>query len=227
MDVAFQYQQLNDWFLSPHGEKLQLTLETLLQSVPMQNFSQRFLQIGSCGENHWFQGLPFSQKWMLSPESLSSTSVEADPYYLPFGPDALDVVFAPFALNMGLEPWRLIYELDYALSSMGYLIFTGLNPLGIWRWSRCFGQKQWYQATGGCSFWRLKSILHYFGYRQIDAQFFYYIPPVQHPRLLSYFDVVDRFSKLIPPYPPAFYFLVMQKQELDFIKTPLLARQTF
>jgi len=221
MDVSSRYQQLNDWFLTAHGEKLQLTIESLLQSVPMQNFSQRYLQIGSCGQNHWFSELHYSQKWLLSPCPLSENHLEADPYYLPFGSDALDVIFSPFALNMGLEPWRLIYALDQSLSSMGYLIFMGLNPMGIWRWSRFFGKKQWYQSAGGCSFWRLKAILNYFGYRQVDAQFFYFIPPVQNQHLISYFDLVDRFAKLIPPYPPAFYFLVMQKQELDFILSPV------
>ena len=224
MEVASRYQQMHDWFLTPHGHRLEIAISELLQSVPYQNFSQRFLQIGSCGNNIWTPQLSPSQKWMMSPSQMAHQDIEGDPYHLPFGPDSLDVIFAPYILNLGFEPWRLIYELNQTLTSMGLLIFIGMNPIGIWRWTRLWGRQNWYQFPGGCSFWRLKTILEYFGYQQIDAQYFYYIPPVQDERLLTYFDMVDRFSKLLPVYPPAFYFLVMQKQEFNIIKNPVLSR---
>lgn len=224
MDVASRYKQMHEWFLMPHGRQLEIAISELLQSVPYQNFSQRFLQIGSCGKNIWHQHLLPSQKWIMTPSQSIQQNIEGDPYHLPFGSDSLDVIFCPYIFDLGFEPWRLIYEINQALSSMGLLIFIGMNPIGIWRWTSLWSHQQWYQSHGGCSLFRLKAILKYFGYQQIDAQFFYYIPPVQDKRLLSYFDMVDRFSRLLPVYPPAFYFLVMQKQEFGLCNHPILTR---
>ena len=229
MDVYNSYQHLHDWFQTFAGQRLETEIMECLQHRELTGFNQSLLQIGDIGQNQWLSDLKFKNHWVYSPYPSSYANLIGFPTELPFANHSMDVLFAPFIFEMGLEIRPLINELDRVLESMGYLIIIGFNPLGLWKCSKYFARpskRLWYQAYRGASFWSVKSMLMSLGYAQIDAQFFYYIPPVSNPTLINYFNVINRFAKLIAPYPPSFFMLVMQKRDADFTlvgleKTPL------
>jgi hypothetical protein len=216
MEIDTCYQQFEKWFSSKQGSHVQTELNSILEEIDWHLWSSRFLQIGSCGQNPWQQWLPFQQNIILSPYQSAAVDVVSHPLHLPFATQSIDVLFSPFTLDLGLELMPLLYEYDRVLKSMGLIIFVGVNRLGLWKlskhlkWCRA---KNWYQFNSGTSYWRLRQLMHGLGYQHYASEFFYYIPPVQSQKVINYFEWVNRVAKFIAPYPPSFYYLIMQKQE--------------
>jgi hypothetical protein len=229
MDATAFYKKMDKWFNTRAGDKLQMEVVEYIKILDFCHLSQRFLQIGSCGQNLWLDAFGFQDTHVVSPIWTPYTDVLAQPHTLPFANRSMEVVFAPFLFESGLQIELLIHELDRVLQSMGLVIILGFTPIGLWKLSRYFKSKKnydWYQMNPGHSYWSLRSAFRGIDYLQTDTKFFYYIPPFQKTTLISYFDWVDRFAKLIAPYPPSLFLLVMQKQEPQFI-TGHLAKSSF
>lgn len=216
MDFGLRFRQCEQWFSSAAGKRLEQELSQVLQQIDFSDWKGRFLQIGSTGENPWFSNLDFASKWLLLPYDKKGVDIIAHPHEIPLPSHIMDVVFAPFALDLGVDVGKFLFEVDRVLSSMGVVIFIGLNPTGVWRLSRFFSwsKKSWYQTKKSCSAWHLKKFLQQLDYQCLQLDFFYYIPPIQHPVLIRYFNWVNRLSKMIAFYPPSFYILSMQKKDI-------------
>jgi len=229
IDATSFYRQMDDWFNTQAPDRLQAEVVEHIKRLDLFHLSQRFLQIGTCGHNLWLDVFGFQEAHVVSPILTPYADVVAQPYLLPFSNRSMEVVFAPFLFESGLQTEPLIHELDRVLQSMGLVVILGFTPIGLWKLSRLFKSKKhynWYQMYPGHSYWSLRSAFRGLDYTQTDTKFFYYIPPFQKKILISYFDWVDRFSKLIAPYPPSLFLLVMQKQEPQFI-TGHLAKSSF
>jgi hypothetical protein len=210
MDVATRFEQFNEWFKTPHGLRLNEEISKLIAEHHFFQNKQVALQVGSCGQNPWL----FDNTYLLSPVKCKHADVITDPYHLPFGNHSVDALFAPFSLDLGLDVSKFLGEIDRVLVSMGYVMLLGLNPTGLWRMSRFFSQKSrnWYQYHSGCSYWKASHQLKQLGFSLQHVQFFYYLPPIQDKKSLSFYEWVNHFAKLIAPYPPAFYLVIMQKK---------------
>lgn len=215
MDFSLKFKQCSQWFNSSHGKRVELELWQVLQQMDWTDWKGRFLQIGSIGHNPWLKDLDFASKWILLPYETKSSDIVAHPYEIPLPSQIMDVVFAPFVLDLGVDVQKFLYEVDRILSSMGCVIFIGFNPTSLWRISRFFSwsNKFWYQGRKGCSAWYIKKIMQEWDYDCLQMDFFYFIPPVQNPALIRYFNWVNRLSKIIAFYPPTFYVLKMQKKD--------------
>jgi hypothetical protein len=51
------------------------------------------------------------------------------------------------------------------------------------------------------------------GYEQCWLSSFYYIPPVGSEYWLRKLGFLNQMSKMVSPYPPGFYCLILQKQD--------------
>lgn len=224
MDAVTGYIRMDHWFKTLAGQRLQTEVSDCLQAIELGHFNQRFLQIGSCGENLWLANNSFKNKWLMNVFESRVNDLVALPYKLPFAKESMEVIFAPFIFEFGMDANSIINELDRVLQSMGYVTILGLNPLAMWKVSRYLTRSnryKWYQAFPGASYWAVKSWFRALGYEQTDAQFFYYIPPVKTKRFLDYYNLVNHFAKLIAPYPPSFFMLTMQKREQGFLLSDL------
>ena len=227
MDIGACFQQFEKWFSTNHGLRLQAELNTILEDIDWHFWTGTFLQIGSLGQNPWHDNLPFQQQLILSPHQSQTNNLQAHPLHLPFASQSIEVLFSPFTLDLGLEQMPLLYEYDRVLKSMGLVIVVGVNRLGWWKLSRQMHwgrEKQWYQWTPGCSYWRLRHLMTALGYQHYASEFFHYLPPVQSKKCLDYFEGVNRIAKFIAPYPPSFYYLIMQKQEPKLSSTFVYAK---
>lgn len=215
MDLALKFKKYEQWFLSASGKRLEQELLQVLRQIDFSDWKGRFLQIGSSGENPWLSDLDFASKWLLLPHDKKNVDIIAYPHEIPLPSHILDVIFAPFVLDLGVDVEKFLFEIDRVLSSMGVVVLIGLNPTGVWRLSRFFSwsKKDWYQSKQSCSAWQLKKSLQQLDYQCLQLDFFYYIPPVQHPVMIRYFNWVNRLSRMIALYPPSFYVLMMQKNE--------------
>jgi len=215
MDDASNYEM---WFTRPYSERLLQEITKKIQQVDYGNLQGRFLQIGNCGINPWLEHLNFSSKWLVNRfygQRIDAISLETQ---LPLPNNCIDVIFAPFLCDQGVQPELLVHELDRVLASMGLVILLGLNPTSLWRLSRFFSlsKKQWYQSKHQVSAWKLERLFANMNFTMVGMDFFYYIPPFKNIQLIRYFDAVNTLSKVIAFYPPSFYFLVMQKREESF-----------
>lgn len=231
MDTKNAFKEMDDWFKTLAGNYLQQEIIANLKTISFQpQISGPILQIGSCGSNPWLNQTPFQHAWLLNTFTDKKNDVIAQPYQLPFVKESLQLVFLPFLFDLiEKELFTIVNEVDRILESMGYIIILGMNPSGLWKISRFFTKKNhfnWYQKTPGHSYWKIKSQFKSIGYEQIDAQFFYHIPPIQSKMGLTYFQLFNRLSKLIAFYPPAFFLLTMQKKQTSFI-LPTLVKTTF
>lgn len=224
MDFVTGYLRMDHWFKTLAGQRLQTEIELCLKSIDLNHLNQNFLQIGSCGENLWLSQFTFKNRWLLNVFESRVGDLVGLPTHLPFSKESMQVVFAPFLFEFGMDANVMVNELDRILQSMGYVIILGLNPLAMWKVSRYMTRTrrhQWYQAFPGASYWAVKSWFKALGYEQTNAQFFYYIPPVKTKRFLDYYNLVNHFAKLIAPYPPSFFLLTLQKREQGFVLTGL------
>ena len=226
MDLGQQFFEFEQWFKSPSGQRFDLELSECLERIPPIRGGDTLLQIANCGQNSWLQCMNYKTQWILSPNPSLQTDIIASPLASPLAKHSVQSVFAPFLFDlMQGEPLFLVYELDRILQSMGHLVILGLNPTGLWKMSRFFSRQalHWYQQKMTYSYWKMKSLFKNLGYEQIDAQFFYFIPPVQSQSWINYFDIVNRISRFIAFYPPAFYLLTLQKREFSWV-APVFAK---
>ena len=225
MDLTSQFFEFEQWFKSPSGQRLELELSECLQNIPQIHSGSSLLQIANCGHNPWLSWMSYQNQWILSPSASLQTDVIASPLAIPLAKESLDCIFAPFLFDLiPNDPLLMVYELDRILESMGHIIILGLNPTGLWKLSRFFSSHHhWYQQKNTCSYWKIKSLFKNLGYEQMHAHFFYFIPPVESKHWMNYFAIVNRISRFIAFYPPAFYLLTLQKRQFSWVR-PVLAK---
>ncbi len=218
MDYSSQYLKYNQWLLTPYGQRVVEEITDVFQQIDFSDWKGRFLQLGACGQNPWLEHLDFASKWLFLPHEQAQVDVISHPLEIPLPNQIIDVLFAPFIFDLGISPERFLFEADRVLSSMGLVIFVGLNPTSLWRMSRfvSFSKKQWYQSKQGASAWKIKKIFEHIDYQTLKMDFFYYMPPIQNTKLIPYFNWVNKLSKLIAFYPPSFYILILQKRDKSF-----------
>jgi hypothetical protein len=220
MDVIQRFKQFEQWFKTKGGQRLEQELSECLEQIPQIMRGDSLLQIANCGDNTWLKQMRYQDHWLLSPNLGVSTDLVSFPEALPFAKESLDCIFAPFLFDvMQSDPLILVSELDRVLKSMGYMVILGMNPTGLWRVNRFFSMRkeQWYQQPTDFSYWKIKALFKNLGYEQIHAQFFYYIPPIQSKTWINYFDIINRISRFIAFYPPAFFLLTLQKKQASLI----------
>lgn len=224
--VLSAFTDLDDFFYSPAGRRLSQDIVLELKHSPVLHPGGKFLQLGACGDNLWQSIFNRCDYYLVAPQNAANIDLCAYPGELPFAKASFDMVFLPFIWELaGIDANAVVYEVDRVLSSGGYLITLGFNPSGLWKLSRFvpFGSNlPWFVQTPGCSFWKLRRMYYQFGYQQVNASFFYYIPPVQTKFWLHTFDWIHRFSKWIAFYPPSCFMLVMRKQEPAWVEPVLV-----
>ena len=218
MDYSDLFLKYDDWLSKPYGQRVVQEVSETIEQIDFSDWKGRFLQIGACGTNPWIDHLDFASKWLFLPVHHMVTDVVAHPLELPLPNQVIDVLFAPFIFDLGIAPEQFLFEADRVLSSMGLLIFVGLNPTSLWRISRffSFSKKAWYQTNSGASAWHIKKIFEHIDYQTLKMDFFYYMPPLHNINLIRYFNWINKLSKLIAFYPPSFYVLVLQKRDKAF-----------
>jgi hypothetical protein len=230
MDVVNAFKDMDNWFETLAGKYLLQEICRSFLTIPFISNTDSMLQIGSCGGNPWLKQIRYNQSFILTPSIGPQSDLVALPNQLPFMKESFQLIFLPFLFDLVKEDiLTIVNEVDRILESMGYITILGMNPSGLWKLSRFFKSKKnlwWYQMTSGNSYWKLTSLFKSLGYEQIDAQFFYYTPPIQSKTALNYFAWVNRMSKLIAFYPPAFFLLTLQKKQPSLI-LPNLVKSTF
>lgn len=211
-----RYDALDHWFKTPQGCRAAHAFSEELALICEHLSGQTLLQLGHCGENVWLPLLAFRNKWLATPSGLSGTSsLVTSLTTLPLARNSVDCVVAPFTLE-AFGPYKNpIDEIDRVLKPMGYAIFWGINPCGLWGMTWHFSKHTCFGAIpiSVTSAFFLKRAMLQRGYRQCALMNFYYIPPVRHPMVIHALEFLNEMGKMLWPFPAGFYCLVVQKYE--------------
>lgn len=225
-----KFQALNKWFFSDQGLNVAQAFSNELTSLRGLLYGERFLQLGSLGDNTLSKRLRFQQKWVATPDVNADTTVITLLNQLPLERDSVDCIIAPLTMDAFSHEKNPIDEMDRVLKPMGYIVFFGINPFSLWgAWLRfahstCFGETK----SRPKSVLSIKRAMINRGYIQCYLSNFYYIPPVTRKKWIDKLEILNVAGKMISPIPAGFYCLVVQKHQENFIPlTPISINEKF
>ena len=95
----------------------------------------------------------------------------ADPHWLPFAENGVDLIVLPHVLEFTDEPHQLLREVHRVIRPEGHLIIAGFNPFSLFGAKRYFGREQTMPWTGNfIALYRLKDWLSLLGFEVVGRQ---------------------------------------------------------
>jgi hypothetical protein len=215
--VERTHNGIEAWFQTQHGHRVLHHFRKQLRLLYSTLKGDKILQLGLTNTAPLFMELDFSNKWVLSPSPSGDThTIRASYDFLPFEAESLNSILVPLSFcERSFQDWPLD-EVDRVLSPMGYVIFFAVNPISLWgvgMRSRKFSFID-KKVLNLPSLLQLKIAMIRRGYQHYFLRYFYYLPPVRKNISINRFRVIEQMGELFPPWPAAFYFLVMKKSSI-------------
>lgn len=207
---------MNEWFLTPLGEKIIQEFLEQFNLVKSYLKGERLVQLGSCADNPWLNELDFNHKWIISPLHLDANqSLQCSFNQIPLCRDSVDTVLVPLSMEPSSNYLTLIDEIDRILKPMGYVVFLSLNPWSLWGLALKLGTLDCYgnNKVNLHAPWRLNRTFVQRGFRQCSLNYFCYIPPINKPNTIKKLFFLEEIGKMIWPFPAGFYCYIAQKFE--------------
>ena len=112
--------------------------------------------------------------------------VHADPMFLPFATQSLDLLLLPHVLEFSANPHQVLREADRVLRPEGRLLLSGFNPRSLWGMARWFrGAEQGYPWNGNfLNISRIKDWMVLLGMEVAGGSMCCYLPPVNREKWL-------------------------------------------
>ena len=215
---------LSDWFTSPLGRYLLTREQAYFDRTLADIFGYNALQIG-------LPELPFLQASRITKHITvdleEPAQVVADPHYLPFAENSLDLIILPHVLEFTDEPHQLLREVYRTVRPEGHLIIGGFNPFSLFGFKRYFGREQTMPWNGNfIALYRLKDWLSLLGFEVIGGRLDCYVPPFAQEQWLARSAFLEKAGDRWWPIGGAVYFLRAIKRVLGMrILTPAWSRR--
>src|SRR5438067_5101251 len=151
----------------------------------------------------------------------------ADPHWLPFPENSLDLIVLPHALEFSNEPHRLLREVHRAIRPEGQLLIAGFNPFSLYGAKRYFGRQQRPPWNGSfIALYRLKDWLALLGFEVTGGSLDCYAPPFAQEKWLRRFGFFEKAGDRWWPIAGGVYFLRATKRILGMrVITPAWSRR--
>jgi SAM-dependent methyltransferase len=203
-------ESLSAWFDTPLGEYVLAREQKYFDNIVADIFGFHALQIGLPG----FEFLRASRIptcITLDPEEPAGLC--ADPHYLPFAENSLDLIVLPHGLEFSGEPHQLLRETYRTIRPEGQLILSCFNPLSLWGMKRYFGRQQTPPWNGDfIGLYRAKDWLSLLGFEVIGGALDVYVPPFSQSRWLNRFAFCENAGDRWWPIAGGVYFLRATKR---------------
>ncbi len=227
---------LQSWFATPAGRYLLNWEQARFDEAVADVFGYHALQLGlpvldGLGANR------IAHRWLAedgerwhdpirhadiepSPH-LSPCALRTDYHALPFPEQSLDLVLAPHALELSLDPHATLREIERVLMPEGRLALCGLNPMSLWgmkqRRAQLAARIGWghsYLPDGAhlIGYWRLRDWLRLLSLEVESVQFGCWRPAVTSQQWLRRHAWMDRAGERWWPIFGAAYFVVATKR---------------
>lgn len=115
-----------------------------------------------------------------------SAQVRADPMFLPFDSQSLDLLVMPHVLEFSANPHQVLREAERVLRPEGRLLLSGFNPHSLWGMAGWFyGAERGYPWNGRfLNISRLKDWMVLLGMEVAGGSMSCYLPPVNREKWL-------------------------------------------
>jgi SAM-dependent methyltransferase len=153
--------------------------------------------------------------------------VLADPHWLPFAENGIDLIVLPHTLEFTDEPHQLLREVHRVIRPEGQVIIAGFNPFSLFGTKRYFGREQTMPWTGNfVALYRLKDWLSLLGFEVAGGRLDCYAPPFAQEKWLQRFRFFEKAGDRWWPIAGGVYFLRATKRILGMrVITPAWSRR--
>jgi len=171
---------LAEWFTTPLGCYQLAREQDFFDRTVADIFGFRAIQIG-------LPACPFldqsriAARWTIDPQP--PAQILADPNWLPFPENSLDLIVLPHALEFTSEPHQLLREVYRAVRPEGQVVIAGFNPFSLFGAKRYFGRGELPPWNGNfIALYRLKDWLALLGFDVTGGALDCYVPPFEQEK---------------------------------------------
>lgn len=122
-----------DWFETPLGRHLLFREQRYFDQAVSDVFGFNAVQIG-LPQIDFLRNSRIPLRLACAVES--SAAVQADPMFLPFESQSLDLLLMPHVLEFSDNPHQVLREAERVLRPEGRLVLAGFNPRSLWGLAR-------------------------------------------------------------------------------------------
>jgi SAM-dependent methyltransferase len=140
---------LADWLTTPLGRYLHEREQAWFDRTVADIFGFQAIQIGLPAYSFLAQSR-IAARWTVAPEP--SAQILADPLWLPFAENSLDLIVLPHALEFTSDPHQLLREVYRAMRAEGQIVISGFNPFSLFGARRYFGHGETAPWNGSCKY---------------------------------------------------------------------------
>lgn len=201
---------LADWLGTPLGNYLLRRELGYFDTAISDIFGFHALQIGlpACD---FLAGSRITAKHVLDLEE--PAHLYADPAYLPFSENSLDLVVLPHLLEFTDNPHAILREVYRVLRPEGQVVLSGFNPFSLWGIKRYFGREQAQPWNGNfVGLYRMKDWLSLLGFEVVGGKLDCYVPPCASEKWLSRCGFFEAIGDRWWPIGGGVYFLQAAKR---------------
>lgn len=214
-----RFKRLNNWFYSDRGGRVLSRLKPQLDTILPTLYGYHLLQIGIEKQSTLLDASLIKHQHFLTPfASRGRYHLQGQLHALPFKEKSIDLVFAPFTLELSTNTEVLLCELDRVTCSGGHLLFMGINPMGFWGYPGYLLGRQHF-GMGHVTIFsasKLRRQLANLGFKTLLVQRFFYSPPGVSRTVTE--NMFEHLGQIVVPIPAAFYLLLAQKTEMMAVR---------
>ena len=141
--------------------------------------------------------------------------VIADPHWLPFPENAIDLIVMPHALEFTDDPHLMLREAYRVIRPEGQIVISGFNPFSLFGMRRYFGRGATPPWNGNfIALYRLKDWLSLLGFDVVGGRFDCYVPPFTQEKWLRRFSFFEKAGDRWWPITGGVYYLRATKKVL-------------
>lgn len=210
---------LADWFTTPLGRYVLARERAYFDRTLSDIFGYHAIQIG-LPECFFLESSRITTRLSLDLEE--PAQLIADPHWLPFAENSIDLVVLPHALEFTDEPHQLLREVYRVVRPEGQVLIAGFNPFSLFGMKRYFGREQRMPWNGNyIALYRLKDWLKLLGFEVSGGRLDCYVPPFAQDKWLQRFQFFERAGDRWWPISGGVYFLRATKRVLGMrVLTP-------
>ena len=172
-----------NWLDTPLGQHLTFREQRYFDQAVSDVFGFNAVQVGMPQQDYLRNSrIPLRVTCALD----HPAQVHADPMFLPFTTQSLDLLLLPHVLEFSANPHQVLREANRVLRPEGRLLLSGFNPRSLWGMARWFrGAEQGYPWNGNfLNISRIKDWMVLLGMEVAGGSMCCYLPPVNREKWL-------------------------------------------
>jgi SAM-dependent methyltransferase len=196
---------LADWLATPLGRYVVEREQAYFDQTVADIFGYYALQIGLPEQNCLAQSR-IPSRWRLDYDP--PAEILADPHWLPFPENSIDLIVMPHALEFTDDPHLMLREAYRVIRPEGQIVIAGFNPFSLFGAKRYFGRQQVPPWNGNfIALYRMKDWLTLLGFDVVGGRLDCYVPPFAREKWLARTGFFERAGDRWWPIGGGVYFL--------------------